>query len=243
MRTLTAGALAAQAVRSPKWSVTCTVAARGTNPDMPALCDDAALESAAVMPMTLAPSESLLGAAYRAASQSDVYLIPAGDGTFQAEMINPPTSDSGDHDDTPHAYPSGQWELIDAHDITEYDRLSFSYVLGTTSTDPEDGSYVGMATGPALPNTRPLSYSVTNTRYNTDARVIAAAIREASRQRKLTVDAMIEAPANLALELYDMIQVTEPLLGWDARPYRVRRIRETWDRGLLTHTLWLGDES
>jgi hypothetical protein len=210
---------------------------------LPALCDDAGLESDAVMPMTLAPSESLLGAAYRAASQSDVYLIPAGDGTFRVEMINPPASDSGDHDDTPHSYPSGQWELIDAHDLTEYNRLAFAYVLGTYSTDPEDGSYVGMATGPALPNTRPLSYSITNTRYNTDTRVLAAAVREASRQRKLTVDAMIEAPANLALELYDMIEVTEPLLGWTARPFRVRRIRETWDRGLLTHTLWLGDES
>ncbi len=36
MRTISANLTAAQAVRSPKWSVTCTVAARGTNPDMPA---------------------------------------------------------------------------------------------------------------------------------------------------------------------------------------------------------------
>ena len=206
-------------------------------------CDDAGLETAAAMPMTLAPSESLLGAAYRVASQSNVWLVPAGDGAFQAEMINPPNSDSREHDDTSHKYPDGEWELIDAQEVSDYRRLAFAYVLGTASTDPEDGGYVGMAAGPVLPNTRPLSYSVTNTRYNTDARVLAAAIREASRQRKLTVDAMIEAPANLALELYDVVEVTEPLLGWTARPYRVRRIRETWDRGLLTHTLWLGDES
>jgi len=116
-------------------------------------------------------------------------------------------------------------------------------VLGTASTDPEDGGYVGMAAGPVVPNTRPLSYSLTNTRYNTDARVLAAAAAEANRQNKLAVDAMIEAPVNLALELYDVVEVTEPLLGWDARKFRVRRIREVWDRGLLTHTLWLGDES
>ena len=72
--------------------------------------------------------------------------------------------------------------------------------------------------------------------------MLAAAAAEANRQNKLAVDAMIEAPVNLALELYDVVEVTEPL-GWDARKFRVRRIREVWDRGLLTHTLWLGDES
>jgi len=210
---------------------------------IPAARDDAGLETDAVMPITLAPSESLLGAAYRITSQSDVYLIPAGDGTFRAEMINPPTSVSGDHDDTAHTYPSEQWNLIDAQAISEYNRLAFAYVLGTYSTDPEDGSYVGMAAGPALPNTRPLSYSLTNTRYNTDTRVLAAATREASRQQKLTIDAVIEAPVNLALELYDIVSVTEPLLSWSAKSFRVRRIKEVWNKHLLTQTLYLGDES
>ncbi len=171
------------------------------------------------MPMTLAPNESLLGAAYRVTNQSDAYLLPAGDGTFTLEMINPPTSDSGEHDDTAQDYPDGQWELIEAEEVKDYSRLAFSYVLGTASTDPEDGSYVGMGLGPALANTRPLSYSLTNTRYNTSARVTAAAAREAARQKKLNVEGTITAPANLALELYDVVAVTEPLLGWSARSF------------------------
>lgn len=204
-------------------------------------CDDGNLESAEVMPVTVQPSESLLGAAYRVSSQTDVYLVPAGDGTFTAEMINPPVSDSGEHDDTAHVYPNGEGELIAAEAVSDYRRLAFAYVLGTASTDPEDGGFVGMAAGPVLPNTRPLSYSLTNTRYNTDDRVLAAAGREAERQKKLTVDAVITAPANLALELYDVVKVTEPLLGWNEKAFRVRRIREVWERGRLTQTLYLGD--
>ncbi len=200
------------------------------------------MESDAVMPMTLAPNESLAGAAFRVASQSNVYLLPVGDGTFALEMINPPTSDSGEHDDSAQAYPDGQWELVEAEALSDYSRLAFSYVLGTASTDPEDGSYVGMGLGPALPNTRPLSYSLTNTRYNTSARVTAAAAREAERQKKLTVEGTVTAPANLALELYDVVSVTEPLLGWAAKTFRVRRIEEKWDRGRLTQKLTLGAE-
>ncbi len=170
-----------------------------------------------------------------------MWLVPAGDGTFQAEMINPPNSDSGEHDDTPLTYPDGEWELIDAQEVSDYRRLA-AYVLGTASTDPRMAAMWAWRRGRSCLHA-PLSYSLTNTRYNTDARVLAAAAAEANRQNKLAVDAMIEAPVNLALELYDVVEVTEPLLGWDARKFRVRRIREVWDRGLLTHTLWLGDES
>jgi hypothetical protein len=204
--------------------------------------DDSGLEAAAVMPMTVQPSESLRGAAYRMTSQANAWLVPKNDGTFAATLINPGTSDSGDYDDTAHDYPDGEWELIDAAEIADYRRLAFAYVLGTYSTDPEDGAYVGMATGPALPNTRPLSYSLTNTRYNTDERVENAALAEAARQVKLAVDAVIEAPANLALELYDMMSVTEPSLSWSAKPFRVRRIREVWEQGRLTQVIYLGEE-
>lgn len=204
--------------------------------------DDAGLESAAAMPMTVQPSESLLGAAYRATSQSNAWLVPKNDGAFAATLINPGNSDSGDYDDSPHDYPDGEWTLIDAAEIADYRRLAFAYVLGTYSTDPEDGAYVGMAAGPALPNTRPLSYSLTNTRYNTDDRVENAAVAEAARQTKLTVDAVIEAPANLALEVYDRVSVTEPSLSWSGRIFRVRRIREVWEQGRLTQRVYLGQE-
>ena len=204
--------------------------------------DDAGLETAAVMPMTVQPSESLLGAAYRATSQANAWLVPKNDGTFAAMLINPGTSDSGDYDDAAQDYPDGEWELIDAAEIADYRRLAFAYVLGTYSTDPDDGAYVGMAAGPALPNTRPLSYSLTNTRYNTSERVENAAAAEAVRQARLTVDAVIEAPANLALELYDVVSVTEPALSWNAKGFRVRRVREVWEQGRLTQRLFLGDE-
>jgi hypothetical protein len=206
--------------------------------------DNSALENEPVMPFTLAPAESLRGAAYRVGSQSEWYLLPANDGSFALTMITPGTSESGDYDDTPHAYGVSLSEQLIAHatSISDYRVLAFSYVLGTRSTDPEDGAAVAMAAGAPLPNTRPLSYSLTNSRYNTTTRVQQAAAAEAARQRKLPITGMIEGQANLALELYDMVEVTETRLGWEARPFRVRRITEVWDRGRLTQRVWLGDE-
>jgi hypothetical protein len=206
--------------------------------------DNSDLENEPVMPFTLAPSESLRGAAFRVGSQSEWYLLPANDGSFALTMITPGTSDSGDYDDTPHEYgvsPSEQ-PIARAAAIGDYRVLAFSYVLGTRSTDPEDGAAVAMAAGPVVPNTRPLSYSLTNSRYNTTTRVQQAATAEAARQRKLPITGMIEGQANLGLELYDMVEVTEPLLGWEAQHFRVRRIDERWERGCLTQTVWLGEE-
>ncbi|KKN37799.1 hypothetical protein LCGC14_0759740 [marine sediment metagenome] len=205
--------------------------------------DDSGLDTAAVIPMTIQPSESLLGAAYRARNQANAWLVPANNGTFALTLINPGTSDSGDYDDSAHTYPDGQWTLIDAAAITDLPALGFAYVLGTYSTDPEDGSYVAMAAGPSTPNARPIPYSVTNTRYNSDTRVANAADTEADRQKKLNIDALIEAPANLALEIYDIVQITDSDRGWSAQPFRVRNIIETWDHGRLTQTLHLGTES
>ncbi len=206
--------------------------------------DNAALLSAAVMPFTLAPAESLAGAAYRIGSQAEYYIVPANDGTFALTLITPGTSGSGDYDDTPHTYgvsPSEQ-PVARAAAVSDYRVLAFSYVLGTYSTDPEDGGAVAMAAGPVIDNTRPLSYSLTNSRYNTTTRVTNAAAAEAARQDKLPITGIIEGQANLALELYDRVEVTEPLLGWSAKSFRVRRIDERYDRGRLWQVIYLGDE-
>jgi hypothetical protein len=100
---------------------------------------------------------------------------------------------------------------------------------------------IGMAAGAVVDNTRPLSYSLTNSRYNTQARVENAATFEAARQKKLPITGIVEGQANLALEVYDKVEVTEALLGWSAKQFRVRRIDERWERGRLTQTVYLGD--
>jgi hypothetical protein len=127
-----------------------------------------------------------------------------------------------------------------AQEVADVRRLAFAYILGSCSANPEDGAALAMAAGPMLPNTRPIAYSLTNQRYNSAARVAAAASAEAARQHSLAVDAVVEAPANLALELYDVVEVTDAALGWTARRFRVRRIVERWDRGRLLQTLYLG---
>jgi hypothetical protein len=206
--------------------------------------DNSALESEPVMPFTLAPAESLRGAAFRVGSQAEFYLVPANDGSFGLTMITPGVSDSEDYSDTPHEYGASpsQQPVARAASISDYLNLAFSYVLGAYSTDPEDGAAVAMVAGPVLPNTRPLPYSLTNSRYNTTSRVQQAAEAEAARQRRLPVTARIEGQANLALELYDVVEVTEPILGWSARAFRVRRIVERWEKGQLRQTIYLGDE-
>ena len=206
--------------------------------------DDPDLESAPVLPITVQPSESLRGAAYRVTSQTTVYLVPDNGGAFGVTLINPPASAGGDYDDTPHVYGTAPSEqpIAAATAVSDYRRLAFSYVLGTYSTDPEDGAALSMVAGPVVDATRPLSYSLTNTRYNSYTRVEQAAAAEAARQRSLPVEAIIEANANLALELYDIVAVTVPALGWSAQHFRVRRLVERWEAGRLTQTLHLGTE-
>jgi hypothetical protein len=98
-----------------------------------------------------------------------------------------------------------------------------------------------MRAGPVVDNTRPLSFSLTNTRYNTADRVANAADAEAERQMQLPITAVIESHANLALEVYDLVELTDARMAWTAQQFRVRRIQEVYDRGHLTHTLFLGD--
>ena len=209
--------------------------------------DNAALESAPVMPFTLAPAESLRGAAYRVGSQTVFYLVPAADGSFALTLITPGTSDGGGYRDTPHPYGAdpSQQPVADAGAVEDYRRLAFAYILGSRSTDPEDGAALAMAAGPVIANTRPLAYSLTNMRYNTLARVEAAAAAEAARQSTLPITGWIEGQANLALELYDVVEVTEPRLGWGTtgspRRFRVRGIEERYDRGRLRQRVWLGE--
>lgn len=206
--------------------------------------DNSALESASVLGMTLAPAESLLSAAYRMGSQSEWYLVPANDGSFGLSMITPGTTISGDYNDTPHEYgeSANQQVVYRAAEVVDFRQLGFSYVLGTVSTDPQDGSAVGMAAGAWVANTRPISFSLTNRTYNTTARVTAAATAEGARQKKLDINAEMTTPANLGLELYDVVEVTEPALGWSAKQFRVRRVQERWDRGQLTQRVWMGSE-
>ena len=210
---------------------------------VPVRVDATSLESAAVMPMTTAPMENLRSGAYRLGSQAEWYLVPANDGTFGVTMMLPGESDSGEYVDTAHVHGASPKEhpVWAAAEVDDWRRLAFSYVLGTYSTDPEDGSVVGMAAGPVAAGTRPVSYSLTNMKYNTQARVEAAATAEAARQAQLAVSAYLEANANLALEVLDVVEVTEPVLGWDGRQFRVRRIEERWERGRLWQKLWLGE--
>lgn len=207
---------------------------------VPVSSDHSSIDSLAVLTMTLQPSETLLGAAYRATSQANAWLVPDNTPAFELTLITPGTSTSGDYDDTAHTYPDGEWELIDAEEIVDSQHLAFSYVLGTYSTDPEDGAYVAMAEGPVVGNTHPIPYSITNTRYNTDTRADAAAAAEATRQEYLPIHAVVEIPADLSLELYDVVEVTADHLSWTAEEFRVRRILERWDRGRLTQTVFLG---
>lgn len=206
---------------------------------LPLTVDNAALDAAATIPTTIQPGESLRSAAYRLGSQATAYLVPAHN-AFALEAITPGTSISGHHTGTPTAYPIGETNLIDAATLSDYRRLAFAYIFGSYSTDPEDGAALAMAAADPLPNTRPIAYALTNMRYNSYTRVEAAATTEAARQAALAVTARIEAPANLALELYDIVHLTDPTLGWSATPFRVRAWSEHYDRGRLTQTLWLG---
>lgn len=206
--------------------------------------DNTALESGPVLGISIAAMENLLSAAYRVGSQSEWYLVPANDGSFRLSMMTPGTSDSGEYDDTPHEYgeAGNQQAIFGAAEISDFRQLGFSQVLGTVSTDPQDGSALGMATGAWVENTRPIAFSLTNRTYNTSARVENAAQAEGERQKKLDANAEMSSFANLALELYDIVEVTEPKLGWSAKQFRVRRIQERWERGRLTQRVWMGSE-
>jgi hypothetical protein len=159
-------------------------------------------------------------------------------------MITPGTSGSGEYDDTPHQYGQAGNESVvyRAAELTDFRQLGFSQVLGMATSDPQNGSALGMEAGAWVPNTRPISYTLTNRTYNTFTRVFNAADAEGARQKKLDINAEMTTAANLALELFDVVAVTEARLGWSGRQFRVRRIHERWEKGLLTQRVWMGSE-
>lgn len=208
---------------------------------VPVTIDNATLESATALGFTLSPNENLRSAFYRLCSQANAWIVPANDGTFGLTAIKPATSTSGDYDDGGRSLPTGQSVIHHGSVINDLRRLSFSLVLGTFGADPADGAALAMAAGPVVANSRPLSNTYTNFRYNTTARVQAAAAAEATRQQRIPITATVQLNADLALELHDKITLTLSALGWSSTAFRIRRIREVYQRHTLTQTLFLGD--
>ena len=100
-----------------------------------------------------------------------------------------------------------------------------------------------MALGPQVEGYRPAPVTVVNRMLFGHEVLAKCAQAEADRQRMASVDAVLTAQANLALELYDVVAVTSPALGVECQAVpRARAITERWEQRRLTQELELGAE-
>ena len=191
--------------------------------------------------MTWQPSESGASALYRLMSQWPARLIPAGDGSWGCTVIDPSgESDSGNYGEVVHAYGQAGVPISEARAVEDARRLAASSMLGLLTGDWTQGTVAAQRVGPAVAGTRPAPVAYRNTNLIGAPTVAAFANTEAARQAYLVVDAVIEAGPNLALELYDMVDVDWPWLGWQGRRLRVHRIVEVWERGRMGQRLYCG---
>ena len=126
--------------------------------------------------------------------------------------------------------------LIDVASVDDARAYSVALVLGQASTDPEDGSALGMAMLRGT-SARGQPVAVTNTRIYGASIVEDVATAEAWRQITLRVDVEVTAPGNVLLERYDVMALTVEAWGWERRLLRVLDIVEIWDRGRLTQRI------
>lgn len=209
------------------------------------------ISNAGMLNFSLKGGENIAAAIYRAGSLHRPFLVPRNDGTFQliAVPVGYDQSDSEfesytqDYETSWYSYGGEDHPLIDATTLANGLEYAFAHVMGQQGTDPDDGSGVAMAAGAVLPGVRPQPISITSRTLSSKSKTEKAATSEADRQKRLRVDATIETIANLGLELYDRVKVSDSRHGWDEKQFRVRRIRERWEQGRLIQTVYLGDLS
>ena len=85
---------------------------------------------------------------------------------------------------------------------------------------------------------RPILHS-DKTRLFNNVRINAAALNNAQQLQRDHVLTMIDANANIAIELYDLITVTDSDLGYTNELLQVNKIEETWNRARLYQRLFL----
>jgi hypothetical protein len=149
-------------------------------------------------------------------------------------------SDSGNYGEVVHAYGQADVPISEARAVEDARRLAASSMLGLLTGDWTQGTVAAQRVGPAVAGTRPAPVAYRNTNLIGAATVAAFANTEAARQAYLVVDAVMEAGPNLALELYDLIDVDWPWLGWQGRRLRVHRLVEVWERGRMGQRLYCG---
>ena len=194
--------------------------------------------------VTLKPGENIAGVLHRMGLHARIWLVPDNGGAYGLTMLSPGQDVlyTGEYGDTPQPYGGvDEHPLIRAADVVDARRYAVAVFMGTASTDPEDGGGLAMALGPQVTGCRPVPVAVTNRLMTGAALLDKAAQAEADRQRKIAVDGVMTAPANLALELYDLVQVTAPALGWAARALRVHGLVEKWEEGRLVQEMGLGE--
>lgn len=198
---------------------------------------DAGLSDQTAPPFNLRPGENYASALYRLAARRALYLIPAPD-EFTVWAIEPGVGTEY-QEYTPYAYGPSAHPLIRAGIIQDGRHFSQAFILGQSSLDPEDGISIYAADGPRLSTVRPITMARVSQYLNSDTKRQETGDALAAYQQSLVIDGKLESWANLGLELYDKIQITESTLGWSGEYFLVVDIKETWEQGLLRQELSL----
>jgi len=202
---------------------------------VPVLAVDSALTDYTAPPMNLRPGENFLSTMQRLAERRSLYLVPSPD-EFTGSAIAPGYDVDGELY-TPYAYGPAAHPLIRAAVTEDGRRFSQAFIYGQSSLDPEDGVSFYMAEGPRLLGVRPISMSRISQFLNSDTKREETGDALVNFQERQVVDAKLESWANLGLELYDKITVTESAFGWSSKAFLVVGIKESWEQGRLWQEL------
>lgn len=162
----------------------------------------------------ISPGESGAAALKRLLSVA-TEAVRADDGIFRVLTLDT----TSDYTYGPADHPVSALQLTTAPPPVSWARLQ------GTSRYAQTAHYASVARwGPVLEQARNLDAT-------TDAAATTYAAAVLERARRLTPAGELTAPANAGQELWDVVTVTEPLLGLTAQKYRVIGLRIEYERG------------
>jgi hypothetical protein len=179
-------------------------------------------------------NETAFSALYRLLLPADVRFLPGSATTHPTVYFRKPSSD------TVSAYTYGGASghpLIGARQDYDARNQTLVIVMGQVSTNPIDGEAWRISELTRLDGVRPQPIAYTNYYLNSSAELSNLATSEAERIVMNLPVARISAGANLGLELYDLIDVTDTKLTWSAQLWRVHSISEHYKQGRLTQEI------
>ena len=169
-------------------------------------------------------------------------LVPSPDGfgvdlapTWpRVEGMGGYASNRGRTERMPYAYGDGGHPHARAVLVDDVRNFGQTYILGASGSNPETAdAVVGWTSLLDAGPVRPAPVAITDSRMAPGQLLDGALSTQRRLQRLQWPGLELQATANLGLELFSTVTVTDPWVGLEGAAFRVVRLIETWNRGEL----------